>query len=348
MLPAGQPPEAIVLADESWHQGVVGIVASRMAEEFCCPAFLICLDGEHGKASSRSYGGFNLFSSLTVLSDLLESYGGHELAAGFTIHRDRIPEFRRQICALAKEFYTADGPRTLLNADCAISPEMLTLPNVESLRHLEPCGSHCPKPLLVMEGLTVERLGLVGGGKHMRLQLRRGRYTFNGIFFSETPESAGIAQGDEVDAAFVPQINEFRGEHTVQMNLQDLRPHCRAACDPSTAGYRQLRAGELTREAAEALLPDRNTLATVWRYLAGFGELQEGPMCLCRKIVRRSGTPLSLGGLLTCLDIFGDVGLLETRRYHKYLSVKVLPRQDKADLNESQTMRHIIAAKESD
>jgi single-stranded-DNA-specific exonuclease len=348
MLPQGQLPDAIVLADEAWHQGVVGIVASRMAEEFCCPAFLICLDGEHGKASSRSYGGFNLFSSLTALSHLLESYGGHELAAGFTIHRDQIGQFRKEICALAREYYSTDGPRTVLNADCAVSPEMLTLHNIESLSRLEPCGSHCPKPLLVMEGLTVERVGLVGGGKHMRVQLRRGRYSFNGIFFSETPESAGITQGDVVDAAFIPQINEFRGEHTVQMNLQDLRPSCKAACDPSTAGYEQLRAGHISREAAEKLLPDRNTLATVWRYLAAFSELQEDPMCLCRKIVRWSDSPLSLGTLLTCLDIFRDVGLLEICRHHKYLAVKILPRQDKADLNESKTMQRLLAAKESD
>ncbi|MBQ7341341.1 MAG: single-stranded-DNA-specific exonuclease RecJ [Oscillospiraceae bacterium] len=341
MLPQGQIPEAIVLADECWHQGVVGIVASRMAEEYCCPTFLICLDGDHGKASSRSYGGFNLFSSLTSLSHLLESYGGHELAAGFTIHRDQIAEFRRQICALAKEFYTSDGPRTVLNADCAITPELLTLPNVQALSRLEPCGNCCPKPLLVMEGLTVERVGLVGGGKHMRLQLRRGRTSFNGIFFSETPASTGIAQGDVVDAAFIPQVNEFRGEHTVQMNLQDLRPSCRALCDPSMSGYEQLRTGHISREAAEKLLPDRNTLATVWRYLASFSQLREDPMCLCRKIVRWSDSPLSLGILLTCLDIFRDVGLLELCRHHKYLTIKILPRQDKADLNESQTMRKL-------
>ena len=91
MLPTDQTPKAIVLAEESWHQGVVGIVASRIAEEFCCPTVLICLDGEHGKASSRSYGGFNLFASLTELAPLLESYGGHELAAGFTIPRENIP-----------------------------------------------------------------------------------------------------------------------------------------------------------------------------------------------------------------------------------------------------------------
>ena len=68
-----------------------------MAEEYCCPAFLICLDGEHGKASSRSYGGFNLFSSLTALSPLLESYGGHELAAGFTLNRGNIAAFRQEV-----------------------------------------------------------------------------------------------------------------------------------------------------------------------------------------------------------------------------------------------------------
>ncbi len=349
MLPQGRLPDAVVLADEGWHQGVVGIVASRIAEEFCCPTFLICLDGDHGKASSRSYGGFNLFSSLTALSHLLESYGGHELAAGFTIHREKIADFRQEICGLAKTFYACDGPRTVLNADCAISPELLTLPNIEALQGLEPCGSGCPKPTLVMEGLTVERVGVVGGGRHMRLQLRRGRHSFNAIFFSETPESAGIAQGDLVDAAFIPQINEFRGEHTVQMNLQDLRPSCKASCDPSAAGYYALKRGTLTAQEADKLLPDRNTLATVWRYLAGEnGEIREDTMCLCRKIVRWSGQPLSLGTLLTCLDIFRDVGLLQTQRQQKNLVIRILHRQDKADLNESQTMQRLLAAKESD
>jgi len=232
MLPVGQPPEAIVLADESWHQGVVGIVASRIAEEFSCPAFLICLDGDHGKASSRSHGGFNLFSSLTTLSDLLESYGGHELAAGFTISRSNIPEFRRQICALAAGYYSDDTPRTVLDVDCAIPPELLTISNVESLNVLEPCGNGCPKPVLMMKNLTIERLQQVGGGRHMRLRLRSGRFGLNAIYFSATPESAFVQPGDVVDIAFTPQINEFRGDRTVQMNVLDIRPSCCADCSP--------------------------------------------------------------------------------------------------------------------
>ncbi len=349
MLPVGQPPEAIVLADETWHQGVVGIVASRIAEEFSCPAFLICLDGDHGKASSRSHGGFNLFSSLTTLSDLLESYGGHELAAGFTISRNNIPEFRRQICALAAGFYSDDTPRTQLDVDCAIPAELLTIPNVESLNVLEPCGNGCPKPVLMMKNLTIERLQQVGNGRHMRLRLRSGRYGLNAIYFSATPESAFIQQGDVVDVAFTPQINEFRGERTVQMNVLDIRPNCCAECSADTASYRALQENRMTAEIARALYPERTMLATVWRYLASRGDtIQESPLCLCRKIVRWSGQSLSLGQLMTCLDVFRDVGLLQTQRLHKYIVIRLTPGPNKADLTESPTLQRLLQVKESD
>ena len=349
MLPVGQPPEAIVLADESWHQGVVGIVASRIAEEFSCPAFLICLDGDHGKASSRSHGGFNLFSSLTMLSDLLESYGGHELAAGFTISRHNIPEFRRQICALAASYYSDDTPRTQLDVDCDIPAELLSISNVDSLNVLEPCGNGCPKPVLMMKNLTIERLQQVGSGRHMRLRLRSGRFILNAIYFSATPESAFVQQGDTVDIAFTPQINEFRGERTVQMNVLDIRPSCCAECSPDAAPYRALQEGRLTAQIARDLYPERNTLALVWRYLAACGShIQESPLCLCRKIVRWSGKPLSLGQMMICLDVFRDVGLLQTQRLHKYISIRLTPGPQKADLSESPTLQQLLNMKESD
>ena len=348
MLPQGKAPEAIVLAEETWHQGVVGIVASRIAEEYCCPTFLICLDGEHGKASSRSFGGFNLFSSLTALSPLLESYGGHELAAGFTISRGQIPEFRSRICQLAAAYYQDDTPRTVLDIDCAIPPEMLTLKGIESLTALEPCGNGCPKPVLMMKNLTVERINLVGGGRHMRLRLRSGRFGINAIYFSATPETASIAPGDAVDVAFNPQINEFRGERTVQMNVLDIRPCCNAECSPEVASYQALVQNRITPAEAASLLPDRATLAMVWRYLAAApGPIQENPMCLCRKIVRWSGIPLSLGSLLTCLDVFSDVGLLQAQRRHKCITIHLTPGTGKADLNRSRTMQILLRAKES-
>ncbi len=348
MLPQSKPVDAVVLADESWHQGVVGIVASRIAEEYACPAFLICLDGDHGKASSRSYGGFNLFSSLTTLSGLLESYGGHELAAGFTITRGNIPEFRRQISLLASGYYQDDGPRTQLDVDCAVPAELLTIRSIESLGILEPCGNGCPRPTLMVKNLTVDRIQQVGSGKHMRLRLKSGHYYLGAIYFSATAETASIAPGDLVDVAFNPQINEYRGERSVQLNIVDIRPSCTAEAAPDSMGYRKVRSGAITAREADALLPDRNTLGMVWRYLARCsGPIQENPMCLCRKIVRWTGVPMSLGQLMVCLDIFRDVGLLQLEKQHKYIAITLTPGSSKADLNESQTLQLLLRAKES-
>ena len=346
MLPEGKVPDAIVLADEGWHQGVVGIVASRIAEEFACPTFLICLDGEHGKASSRSHGGFNLFASLTALSDLLESYGGHELAAGFTISRENIPEFRRQMCELASQYFAGEALRTSLDIDCVIPPELMKLSEFEALDILEPTGAGCPKPVLMLPGLTVDRVTLVGGGKHMRLRLRKEKQLFNAIYFSITPGSVRLQQGELVDVAFLPQINCYQGERSLQMNVLDIRPSCPVPCGTETIHYRALLSGSLTAVDADCLLPDRERLATVWRYLAAqTGQpIQEAPICLCRKIVRWSGKPLSLEQLMTCLDIFRDAGLLNQQRLHKYMTITLTHGSGKADLNESATMQRLLSA----
>ena len=348
MLPQDSVPDAIVLAGETWHQGVVGIVASRIAEEYNCPAFLICMDGDHGKASSRSYGGFNLFSSLAQLSDLLESYGGHELAAGFTISRDRIDDFRQKICELARQFYADTDCRTTLEVDCCVTPELLSLSSIESLSSLEPCGNGCPKPVLMMERLQVEKLSMVGSGRHLRLRLRQGRHTVNAIYFSCGSEATSLAVGDLVDVAFAPGINEFRGERTAQLTLLDVRPSCVAACGVEMGAYRALKAGTITPEQAQALLPNRTTLAMVWRYLAASSwPLNESPMCLCRKIVRWSGLPLNLGQLMTCLDIFRDVGLLRLQEERRHITIYLTQTGGKADLNASRTMQQLLQAKES-
>ncbi len=342
MLPHGAPPDAIVLADPGWHQGVVGIVASRLAEEYCCPTFLICLDGDKGKASSRSFGGFNLFACLTELSPLLQTYGGHELAAGFTIGKENIAAFRECITQRAKAFYEDAGPRTILDIDCVIPPELLTLEQVESLQVLEPCGTGCPKPVFCLEGLRIERLLPVGNGRHLRLQLRHGMQSIPAIAFSCTAESLSVREGDLVDVACALQINDFRGIRSVQIQLMDIRPSCPCPCDPDPIEYRNLKDGHLTQQEAGHLLPPRSVLADVWRYLTLEGSTFTcEPCCLCRKIVRHTAKPLSLSQLLVCLDIFREAGLLRLQRQHHTVSITLTPGSTKADLNQCPTMKQL-------
>ena len=175
------------------------------------------------------------------------------------------------------------------------------------------------------------------------------RQLLGAIYFSATPESASVQPGDVVDVAFHPQVNEHRGERSVQMNVLDIRPHCTAECIPETGSYRALLENRLTPAIAGELLPDRATLALVGRYLAANASpaVTESPICLCRKIVRWSGKPMSLAQLMTCLDIFRDVDLLQIRRMRKYLSIRPTPGENKADLSESRTMQLLLRAKES-
>ena len=347
MLPMGKPPEAIVLADESWHQGVVGIVASRMAEEYSCPTFLICLDGDKGKASSRSYGGFNLFRSLEQLSGLLESYGGHELAAGFTIRRESIAPFREKMMALCARFRESDACSTALAIDCEIPPELLTIENIQALGDLEPCGAGCPRPILCMRGLHVTELTEVGGGKHLRLRLSKGAYTWGAIFFSTNAQRAAVAQGDVVDIAFTPQINEYRSVRSVQLNLVDIRPDkaFREAQGHDRAVYKKhLAGGELSCDEAECLLPTRQDFVAVWRYLAAFsqgGVLSEELGCLSRKISRCAKLSLSAGKTRICLDVLAEQGLLQLEQRPKSLCIRLCADGRKVDLEKSPILIHL-------
>jgi single-stranded-DNA-specific exonuclease len=168
------------------------------------------------------------------------------------------------------------------------------------------------------------------------------------ICFCATTDTFPIQVGDVVDVAFQPQVNEFRGVRSAQLNIQDIRPHCEVPCGCDATAYRRLRGGHATKEDLASLLPERKILAAVWKYLISTGSntIKESPMCLCRKIVRRAQLPLDLGQLLTCLDIFSEVELLTLERQHKYLIITLAAPDQKADLNASPTMR-LLQGKES-
>ena len=344
-------PKAIVLAGETWHQGVVGIVASRLSEEYNCPTFLICMDGDRGKASSRSYGGFNLFAALTRLSDLLDSYGGHELAAGFTIRRENIPRFREEMTALVEAYEASGHGDSALCVDCAVEPELLTIPNIRALSQLEPCGTGCPVPVLCLQNAMVTQLSEVGGGKHLRLTLNSGKVSLPAIFFSQTALRAGIDLGDAVDVAFTPQINEFKGMRSVQLNVVDIRPAdvLRRQTEQERSLYRRFSRGEgLSPSDAACLLPIRSEFVAVWRYLIANSRencLQEEFCCLARKISRVGGGALRLSRIRVCLDVFAEQKLIDLHCSPRYYTIRLTSDGRKVDLDNSPIIKALRAAK---
>ena len=336
LLQQQEPGSAIVLAGEGWHQGVVGIVASRLSEEFCRPTFLICLDGDHGKASSRSYGGFNLFAALRELSPLLEGFGGHELAAGFTIRRENIPEFRRRICELAAAYAATGAAVPTLEIDCEVPGRLLTERNVQGLSQLEPCGTGCPKPMLCLTEAIVEQAAAVGGGKHLRLKLRsRDGAALQAIYFSAG--SLKLLPGERVDVAFTPQINEFRGARSVQLNLTDLR-----RVSPCEYYDRFRRHEALLPCEADALTPERADVADVWNYLRA--NAQEAPLqfdlsAFCAAVASASRERHSVRRTMACLDILAELRFIEVRRSDPVLLIRLLPVSGKNPLENSRLYR---------
>ena len=177
---------ALVLESSRWHQGVVGIVASRLSEKYSRPSFMIHLNGSTGKGSCRSWGGFNLFAALENCKDLLLGFGGHELAAGFTIDRDNIPAFRDRMNEYARSYCNGRPPEPALEVDVAIAyPAAVTLEELEALSALEPYGSGNARPVFCLLGATLLRTQNVGQNRHLKLRLRRGRPGGRGLLFTD-------------------------------------------------------------------------------------------------------------------------------------------------------------------
>ena len=323
MLEQPAPTGPIVLAHEGWHQGVIGIAASRLSETYALPAVIISLEGERGKGSCRSYGGFNLFDALAACEPYLEGFGGHTLAAGLNIRRDQVADFRRAL----REYYADHPPQgeeglaleLLIN-----SRELLTMSCVESLEALEPCGSENPRPLFAMLDARLTELTPIAGGKHVRLKLEKFGQLYDCVWFSHAADQLGVSPGDQVDAAFYPQISEFRGHRSVQLVLQDLRP-------TDVVGIcRRALAGEDIPGAAI----NRGELARIWRRLEKLAPLRLGLKSLGTLEARLTPTQIALG-----LRIFQELALAELRLSDAELSIALTDRSEKADLMQSPTWR---------
>jgi len=338
--------EAVLLAGESWHQGVVGIVASRLSERYSCPAFMICLHEGLGKGSCRSWGGVNLFRLLEECGDLLEGFGGHALAAGFTVREEKIPELSQRLRqAISQERRTAQAPAAPLVIDAAVRPEELTVENVEALDRLEPCGQGCPRPVLAVLGAQVAGLSQVGRGRHLKLRLEVRGTALEAIFFSADAQELGVGLGSRVDAAFSPQINEFRGTRTVQLQLIDLRPALTRA-QWERAAFEKYRQGDsLSPAEAQMLLPTRTEFADLWRYLERAclqaPVLEDSAPRIAKGVARKSGRREAQVHVQLCLEVFQERGLISLKSRADRLQIKLHRPEHKIDLEASEILRRL-------
>lgn len=220
----GADPALVVWGDD-WHRGVIGIVASRMVDRWQRPAVVVSFDGDVGEGSGRSVAGFHLHDALGQCEALLESYGGHQMAAGLRIRRERIEEFAARLRELAAAVVASLVEPASLRIDlelrlCEVSDGL-----ADALAHLAPHGPENPLPVLAVRGVALERPSAVGrGAGHLQATLRDGEAAVRAIAFREGARVAELRAGRRFDVAFHLERDVWRGRERLQARVLDLRP----------------------------------------------------------------------------------------------------------------------------
>jgi single-stranded-DNA-specific exonuclease len=222
--PAEHP--VLVLAGQGWHQGVVGIVAARLTEEFGRPAIVIGLDGSSGRGSARTVGRFSVLEAIAGAAPHLERFGGHEQAAGLEIKSENVPLARAAIAERARAMLDGAGhPESVLEIDCELPFERVTRAQMKELERLSPFGAHNDAPVFLSRAVHLaEPPRAVGSERsHLLLQLRKGSHVLKALAFRAGARLEELALGRPIDAVFTPRWNTFRGETSLELELLDFR-----------------------------------------------------------------------------------------------------------------------------
>lgn len=218
-----QRARVLVVWGESWHQGVIGIVASRLVERFAKPAIVISFEGGEGRGSGRSLAGFSLYGAIASCEDILVRYGGHDLAAGLSILPENAAEFRRRV----NEWAAQNSPVLTLpeiKVDAEVTLQDATVEQVEALDRLAPCGSGNPAPRFVLRDALIEGVYPVSEGKHCRLRLRQADQSIYAVLFGMRPEKLAYRQGDMVDVLLGLSVYDGKIGKQVSGRIYEMRP----------------------------------------------------------------------------------------------------------------------------
>lgn len=213
---------AIVVGKENWHHGVIGIVSSKITDLYFKPSILICFDGNEGKGSGRSVPGFDLHDALCQSSEYLEKYGGHEMAVGLSLKKDKFKDFSEKFEEIAKNAHTEEII-SVVKIDKEITLKDITKETVESIKSLEPFGEANKTPIFIYKNLRIDSIRALSEGKHLKLTLKDGNSIINAIGFNLGSLSNEYLIGDKVDVLGVLELNSYGGIDTVQMNIKDIR-----------------------------------------------------------------------------------------------------------------------------
>lgn len=380
-----QKDSILVVSGQDWHHGVIGIVASKITEKYYRPCILISDEDGMGKGSGRSIEGFNLFEALCFCGDLLEKFGGHELAAGLTLQMDKLEEFRRMINSYAASVLSEEDLIPRLRIDALIGAEDINLNNVSELERLAPFGAGNPGPVFACSRLKVCDIRTVGEDRHLKLKLEGDGFFTDAIGFNMGSLAKTFNYRDILDVVFSLEINVWNSTRRIQFNLKDIKPNDeiikwnRYLCDldksiefkdsndynrdndvlkkietvaaklsgpTDSASGRETVFGTLV----DALVPERQDLVAVYQYIkakGGCSLLIDDLFVFARRIAESYRISMNYFKAKKSIEIFHELKLLKAEPAGEYgMSITLTDSaKEKTNLENSKLYRHLQSIK---
>ena len=341
----GELPSVLVTEGQEWHPGVIGIVASKLTERYCRPVMMISVSDGIGQGSARSIKGFNLVEALEVHKRFLIDYGGHEMAAGFTIEKSQIGNLREHMEEYALDFSEACKMMQVLNMDVKLKIQEATEENIRDLQELEPYGLGNTQPVFYLEDVELVSFSRIGGGKHIRMKLGDGRYSIDAIWFG-VGDSFDFQPGLGIDVAGTIDMNYYRNLVSVQMVVMDVRRSTiqfNRKNEEKKIYLKLISQIPLSKEEAQRIYPDRDYCVAFWRYLkrnAGSDHRLERPLPhIARSVSFEAREDPSYGKTMVCLNVMSECGLLEYHVADDNVSIELFSVEGKVDLYNGTLMK---------
>ena len=213
---------AIVIGKEGWHHGVAGIVSSKITDEYFKPSILICFDGDEGKGSGRSIPGFDLHEALMECSEYLEKFGGHSMAVGITIKKDKFENFKKAFIEYTERKDISEIV-PVINIERKVELKDISIENVKELHQLEPFGEQNKMPLFLIENLKIVSIRSLSEGKHLKILLKQDNFFIDSIGFNMGDLTEQYKIEDRVDIVGTIDVNAFNENENVQITIKDIR-----------------------------------------------------------------------------------------------------------------------------
>ncbi|WP_312643687.1 DHHA1 domain-containing protein, partial [Hydrogenoanaerobacterium sp.] len=329
----------LVLSGEGWHHGIIGIVCSKIMERYAKPCLLISVDGDEARGSGRSIEGFSLVDAIAKCGKHLTRYGGHTLAAGFSLNTVQIANFKEQLLTDAKNDFDS-MPVMAVKIDRELSPQELTVDNLKKLTVLEPFGTDNETPVFAVLGAQIEAIYPMGSdGGHIRIRLRKDGQSFYAVYFGMSQERFAYAVGDTIDIAANCDVNVYNNEERVSVKIKTIRPTGinQAPLFDGVQQYDRYRRREgWSEETRERNVPTRNDIAVIYRWLReqkGYsGDLE---VLYCKLAPQQIG----YCKLRLALDVMAEMGLIRCLHTKFGVAITLCAVNGKIDLEQSKILQ---------